>query len=571
MPIRKLAALATFCVLLASGFHADAQQQRPLLRSDQIIENQQLERLHEDQERALRALPPPGGADLDAMAPQVTVPQIDAPCREIREVRIGGNAERVPDELRARMQHAFAGRCLGVAELESILAELTRSFIQRGYITTRAYLPPQDLRSGRLEVTVIDGVIERYDVDSERPHAIWPPGVFPANPGELLNLRDLENAIEQINRLASNDARLELQAGSAPGQTVVVVRNRATRPVHLLASLDNLGTAATGRNSLSATVTFDSLLGANELIALTRRQSVFPLEGGHRSDATALYAQMPYGYNLFSAQVARSGYVNTVTLRSGRRVKVEGRTDVLGLGAERIVYRSQFSKVLFSARLTAQAGKTWLAGQALRVSSRDFTFVDIGVQTTNAVLGGTFTGRLGMVQGLAALGAFHDPPGLPKDAPHAQFNKLTLSLGYGRRLQVAGRALSVTSQFTGQYANDTLYGTQQILIGGPFSVRGFQNHTLAGDHGYFVRNEVSLPWQLSAEAARGRVYAGLDWGTVINRAPGVPSGALSGAALGAVVNWKTVSLDAFASRAIQAPVAGMREGTLIGLRLTGSI
>lgn len=571
-----LLTMVAICALRAVSAHAEGRHDRQdrrdqLLRRDQLIENQQLDRLQEDRERALRAVPPPDGADLDAVAPAVTAPAIDVPCREIREIRLNGDAQRVPADVRAHIEQAFAGRCLGVAELEAILALLTRSFIERGYVTTRAYLPAQDLRAGTLTVTVVDGVIERYDVDSNRPRAIWPRGVFPANPGQLLNLRDLENAIEQINRLASNDARLELRPGSAPGQTVVVVRNRAARPLHLQASLDNMNPAATGRNSLSATLTADSLLGANELFALTRRQSVFPLEGGHRAEATAFYAQMPYGYNQFSMQIARSGYVNTVTLPSGRTLKVEGRTDVVAMGAERVVHRGQFSKLQLSARLTMQTGKTWVAGQALRVSSRDFTFLDVGVQGSTAVLGGSLAGRFGLVQGLAALGAYHDPPGLPKDAPHAQFSKLTLMFGYGRRIGIAGRTLVVSSQWNGQYAGDTLYGTQQILIGGPSSVRGFLNHTLAGDHGYYVRNELSLPWQAAAWNVRGRLYAGLDWGTVINRAAGIPSGALTGTAVGLAMTWKRVSLDASASRAVRTPYPRMREGTLFGLRLTGEI
>ncbi len=181
------------------------------------------------------------------------------------------------------------------------------------------------------------------------------------------------------------------------------------------------------------------------------------------------------------------------------------------------------------------------------------------------------------VQGLALLGALHDPAGLPGDLPHAQSGKFTLELGYNRRLSLdslGGTALTLSTQFSGQRAVDTLYGTQQFLIGGPSSVRGFQNCSLAGDHGYFVRNELGLPWRLPADAfvaLAGRVYAGFDWGTVTNRAPGVPSGALSGATLGVGVFWKNVSLDAFASRAVHAPSPQLREGTLLSLRLSASI
>lgn len=565
-------ALAIAAIALVHGAaQAQTNPAAALDRQNQIIESQQRDRLREDQERALRALPPPGGTNLDTIKPQVAVPDLGVACRDIHEIQFSGDTGHLPDDVRARIRQDFTGRCLGASDLEAVLAQLTKSFIDRGYITTRAYLPAQDLRTGKLDVTIVEGTIERYDIDGGR---VWPRGVFPGNPGDLLNLRDLEQGIDQINGLASNNARLDLQPGSKPGQTVVVVQNPATTPVHLFLGADNLGTAATGRNAASATVTLDSLLGLNELFAITRRQSIFPFDSGHRSDSTAIHAQLPYGYSTFSVDWSQSNYTNTLSLPSGQTIKADGRTDTYSFGADRVVYRDQASRVAVSARLTMQSSNNFLGGEFLQVSSRNLTFLDFGVSAFTQVFGGIFNGRFGVVQGIAALGALHDPRGLPEDLPHAQFNKLTLDAGFNRRFDIAGQALTISSQLSGQHADDTLYGTQQILIGGPSSVRGFQNFTLAGDNGYFVRNEVGLPWQFAAGVAgtvAGRFYAGFDWGNVTNRAPGVPSGSLSGATLGINVFWKTATLDAFASRAVRAPSSQFREGTLYGLRLSCSI
>lgn len=573
LPVLGIISAATL-ILIHGNAHAQANPAAALERQSQIIESQQRDRLREDQERALRALPPPGGTNLDAMKPQVQVPDIGVACRDIREIELKGDTARVPDDLRARITADYAGRCLGVADLEAILALLTKSFIDRGYVTTRAYLPAQDLRTGKLEVTVIEGTIERYEIEGGRGGAIWPRGAFPANPGELLNLRDLEQGIDQINSLASNNARLDLRPGTQPGQTVVAVQNASTFPVHLYAGLDNLGTEATGRNAATATVTLDSLLGLNELFAITRRQSVLPVHSGHKSDSTGVHAQLPYGYSTFTIDYSQSNYTNTLTLPSGQTLAATGKTDTWSFGADRVVYRDQASRVALSARLTMQESKNWLGGEFLQVSSRNLTFLDVGANAFAQAFGGIFNGRLAMVQGLAMFGALHDPADLPRDLPHAQFNKFTLDLGYSRRFSVGGTAVTFSTQFSGQRANDTLYGTQQILIGGPSSVRGFLNHPLAGDNGYYMRNEIGLPWQFSFDGAgtvAGRLYAGFDFGNVTNRAPGVPSGSLSGATLGAGLFWKTVSLDAFASRAVRAPSSDMREGTLYGLRLSCSI
>ncbi len=542
-------------------------------RQNQIIERQQLERLREEQDRAQRALPPPGGTNLQEVKPQVTVPALDVPCREIREIRFAGDTAHLPVSLQRSIAADYAGRCLGVAELEAILAALTKSYIDRGYVTTRAYLPAQDLRSGVLEVMVIEGKIERFELKDGKARAQWIRGAFPASPGDLLNLRDLEQGIDQINSLASNNARLDLRPGSEPGQTVVVVENPATFPVHLYTSLDNSGTEATGKTNASATLTFDSLLGFNELLSITKRQSVLPERWDHKSDSTGLRAVLPFGYTTFSIDASQSDYTNVLRLPSGRSLKSEGRTVSRSLTLDRVVYRDQASRVSVSARLGTQSTRNWLGGEFLQVSSRNLSTLELAASAFTQVGGGILNARLGVVKGLSGFGALRDAADLPDDLPHAQFRKMTLDLGFSRRFELGGHAFMWSSQFSGQRASHTLYGSQQMLIGGSSTVRGFLNTVLSGDNGYYLRNELSMPWQMalgSGAPLSGRVYAGFDVGRVSNRARGVPSGSLAGATLGAAFQWKTLGLDVFASRAVRLPTGLQREGTLYGFRLSAA-
>jgi hemolysin activation/secretion protein len=570
---RSLAMLGTALL----GMSAQAQVINPaaeIARQNQIIERQQQDRLREEQDRAQRALPAPGGTNLQQVRPQVVVPDIGVQCRDIKEIRFNGDTGNLPGKLTERLQGENAGRCLGVAELEAILAALTKSYIDRGYITTRAYLPAQDLRSGVLEVTIVEGKIERFEVTGGRDRAQWIRGAFPASPGDLLNLRDLEQGIDQVNSLAANNAKLDLRPGSAPGQTVVVVENPATFPVHLYTSLDNSGTRATGRDNASATVTFDSLLGLNELLSITKRQSVLPERWDHKSDSTGLRAVLPFGYSTFSLDASESNYRNVLRLPSGQFLASEGTTISKSFTADRVVYRDQASRISLSARLGTQSSRNWLGGEFLQVASRDLTTLDVGASAFTQVGGGILNARVGYVKGLKAFGALRDADTLEDDLPHAQFRKATLDLGFSRRFEVAGRAFSFSTQFSGQHAYDTLYGTQQMLIGGGSSVRGFLNTVLSGDSGFYVRNELSMPWQLAlgdGAPLQGRVYTGFDVGRVSNRASGVPSGSLSGATLGAAFQWKTLSLDVFASRAVHVPSALVREGTLYGFRLSASL
>lgn len=540
-------------------------------RQNQILQRQQEDLLRQDQERAQRAPARQPGANLESMQPRIEVPDLGVRCRAIQTVHING-ATLLPPEVRTRIEQQFSGRCLGASDIEAALALITKHYIDRGYVTTRAYLPAQDLSSGALEITVIEGIIQQYRIDTPRPESIWARGAFPAAPGEALNLRDLEQGIDQINRLASNRATLDIQPGDEPGQSVVLVHNPAVTPINLYLSYDNYGTPATGRSSVSGTVSLDSVLGLNELILLTRRQSV-PHDPDHESDANAAQISVPFGYYRLTFDASRSTYANSVGLPSGKSLLAEGATVTYSGALERVVWRGQASQVLLSGRVTTQDTRSYFADQFLAIASRKLAYADAGVSGFTALAGGLLNARLGYVKGLTRLGALRDSHDLPDDAPHAQFRKLVFDLGFNRNFKVGAQPVSWSSQFSAQHAYDTLYGSQQLLLGGVGTVRGSRVNTLSGDNGYLWRNEFSLPWQqgIGGMGLRGRVYAAYDFGKVTNRASGVPSGSMSGVTAGATVFWKTASLDLFAARATHLPDAFQHEGTQYGVRLSFSL
>ena len=78
----------------------------------------------------------------------------------------------------------------------------------------RAYLPQQDLSGGRLEIVVIEGKVSAIEVEDGDQQSISLGNVAPFIEGKALNLRDLEQALDQINRLASNSATVDTLHGA---------------------------------------------------------------------------------------------------------------------------------------------------------------------------------------------------------------------------------------------------------------------------------------------------------------------------------------------------------------------
>lgn len=566
--------LAGMLVALGGNAQAQTAPANDAARQGQIIELQQRERLRDLQERALPQPAAPQGADLQNLQPKIALPKVEGGCHDIKALHIEG-ATLLSEADRADFARAYTGRCVGAEDVQTLLAALTKHYIDRGYITTRVYLPEQNLGTGTLTLRVVEGTIERYEV-KQKGHPgnnLWVRGAFPPNPGDILNLRALEQGQEQANSLPSNHTTIDLVPGTEPGQSVVVVTNQARRPEHLQVVYDNLGSDSTGRHNLAATGSLDGVLGFNELISYTHSQTI-PRDSAHEAHADALHFALPYGYYTFSLDASRSTYDNALTLPSGQVVLSTGPSTRYTAGLSRVVDRSQTSLTSLFAQLNITDSKNYLNGELLSTNSRELASFTVGASRYTQVLGGALNGKLAYERGVAAFGALHDASDLPGDYPHAQFDKLALDLNYQHLVSLGPIKLQWNAQLSGQYSAQTLFGTEQFLIGSASTVRGFRMSSLSGDNGVLFRNDLAWPWSVSVanQQIRGTVYGGFDAGRVGNHASGTGfAGSMTSATLGATAQWRGASAELFVSRALHRPAFLINEGTVVGFRLSYSL
>jgi hemolysin activation/secretion protein len=210
--------------------------------------------------------------------------------------------------------------------------------------------------------------------------------------------------------------------------------------------------------------------------------------------------------------------------------------------------------------------------QYLGVSSRNLTVLDLDSTYSTTVWGSTLAVDVGYAQGLKSMGALHDPDSLPENASKAQFGKLKVGFNLTRDFKMLGQDMKFNSVAVAQKARDTLYGSEQIAIGGLYSVRGFVKNSMAGDHGYYWRNELSTQQNVKLwdEVFPTRFYFGIDIGEVKNRATHVIEGRLMGAALGMSTKWKGATWDLFHTRPISMHDSMTPEGGQLWFRMSFS-
>ncbi len=555
----------------ASSFAQTAADIQAAQRQAEIIQRQEQERLQKDQEETRRRTERVDGIDTDKLQPKIEVPALGVTCRQIDTIAINGSPN-LPVQVRESIIAKFNHRCLNVSDIEHILAEITKHYIDRGYITARAYLPPQDLSKGQLEILVIEGVVEKILLDDGNRNSVSINNVFPGIEGHPLNLRDLEQGIDQINRLASNNAQLDIQPGEQPGASRVIVHNQPRSPFHLNLSTDNQGSDSTGKNQSGITASADHLLGLNELFSATHRESVPGDPQRQYSGSDTVNFSIPLGYSTLSMSTSRSKYASTIRVPSGLSLIASGTNKTDNLRMDRVVYRDQTTRASLSAMVTTKQSRNYLDGQFLGVSSRNLTVLDLDSSLTTGFAGGTITLDLGYAKGLDAMGALRDMSNLPDWAARAQFSKVKAGFNYAVPFHLMGKDASITSQMTSQHTRNTLYGSEQIAIGGLYSVRGFVRNSLSGDNGYYWRNELSLrhPVSVGSEKIPARFYVGYDTGEVKNITANIPQGHLAGMVFGVSANWRGVTWDFFNTRPLTLANNMTRESSQTWFRLAYS-
>ncbi len=229
-------------------FPAQAQ-----LSESALIEQQQLRR-QQERDRALQdRLAPEANALRPAeKSTALTLPVEESPCFLLSELRLTGQRlEQVP-WLQESVGIDFSSKpCLGAKGVEVVLARLQQALLERGYVTSRVMVAPQNLQKGVLEVEFIPGVLNgiRFSPDTSGVTSLI--NALPSQPGELLQLRDIEQGLENLKRVPTADADIQITPAegevSEPGLSDLVVSYKKINPIRFNLALDDGGSKTTGK------------------------------------------------------------------------------------------------------------------------------------------------------------------------------------------------------------------------------------------------------------------------------------------------------------------------------------
>lgn len=494
----------------------------------------------------------------------------EQPCFVIDEIRlIGVQAERFSFSLEhvLRQEPTVIGRCLGVNGINTVSSRVQNQIIKAGYVTTRILVEPQDIRSGVLTLTVIPGTVNTVKLSGDAASPTIITSSVPVKEGELLNLRDIEQAVENMRRVPTVAAEVDIVPAegndATPGQSDLLIHHSQTKPFRLTLSVDDSGYDATGRYQGAATLSLDNPLGLSDLFYASFNTELGHAENDGGTDGYSLHYSAPYRYWLFSATTSEHEYWQNVA-GLNQSYEYRGKSRRHEVGFSRVVYRDSNSKL----KLGLQAYKT---------SSRNF-IEDTEIEVQQRRMAGwvaqlnyqLFIEKAAFDFGLAwqrGTGAFDTLP-----APEEAFDEgtsrpkiITANLNVNYPFELASQKFNFNSYWEAQWNKTPLVPQDRFSIGGRYTVRGFDGEsTLLAERGWLSRNTVSM----RMGETQHQLYTGIDVGHVSGQSADLLLGQrLAGWGVGIKGHWNGIFYDLFAGTPLDKP-DGFEAGRTLGFNLT---
>ncbi|MEN4745713.1 ShlB/FhaC/HecB family hemolysin secretion/activation protein [Pantoea agglomerans] len=442
-----------------------------------VIQNQQQQRLQQDQQQR----------DALTQAHQVELQKTESapasgPCFEINQISLQ-QASLITPDTQKRLVAPYINQCLSLDRINQLVRAISEWYVQRGYITSRAFLTEQNLSHGTLNITVLEGKLEAIHLQGASARQL--NMAFPTRAGRILNLRDIEQGMEQINRLRTSPVQIEIIPSSQPGYSIVNLTSTPEFPLTLGLNMDNSGQRSTGIGQLSGSLVGNDLLGvADRWFVSGGRSSAF----SDWRDAQNFQAgvSVPYGYGLLDYSYSWSNYHSRFNANSFDWYS-NGDNISNRLSGSWVLFRNGQIKTGLQLGLNHYVSHNWLNETLLQSSSRKLTSLQIGFNHTQKIAGGVATLNPMLSRGMPWFDAESDK-GKSDDFPKAEFRKWSVSSSFQRPVT---QKMWWLSSFYAQWSPDRLYGSERLTIGGENSVRGYKEQYLSGDVGGYLRNELN--------------------------------------------------------------------------------
>ncbi|BBU31934.1 hypothetical protein BTHE68_56680 [Burkholderia sp. THE68] len=430
---------------------------------------------------ALPALPASGAqAASSAEASTVTV--------DLRGVRIVGN-DSIPEPELAALAQDHIGKPATLAELNDIALRMTALYRRRGYALAQVIVPPQDATSGVVTFSVIEGRLERIEVNmapgTRLSEARVRARLASLETGRALRQQDLERAMLLLSDVPGIKVGSAIEPGNEPGSVILDVDVAPARRSDFAISGDNYGAPTTGSGRLGMIARLNSPFGIGDNLDLrllgTQRLDTMYGRIGYDAPINAYGTRLGVGYAHLYYNVGQEFSA----------LGAHGEADVVDLAVSHPLIRTRNQTLLLRGGVEYRNLVDKIGALSLD-TPKSLTDVNAGLswESRDALLGGGFNSASASI----VLGTLNIRSGEAKALDQSPVGRHT----QGTNLHAvfsANRLNRVTDHFnvfvgiSGQWANSNLDNSSRLLLGGPQAVRAYSPDEALVDEGFIATVE----------------------------------------------------------------------------------
>lgn len=409
----------------------------------------------------------------------------------IREVKIIGNTVFNLEELNPIIQ-SLTARSVTLNQLLAATSSITKLYQDKGYLTSRAILPKQQITDGIVTIQVIEGSLEDIKIE----------GTTRLNPGYIRSRIKLDAStplqVEQLEdrlRLLKTDPLFKnlsasLQAGSKPGTSILVVRVKEANPFYGNLSFDNYSPPSVGSQRLGATLGYRNVTGLGDNFSGSYYRST--TGGLNLYDFNYRLPVNPQDGSLQLRSVISS---TKVTQDDLEEFNIEGDSQFYEISFRQPLIRTARQEFALSLGFSYRDGQTFIfdriatpfgIGAEENGVTRTSVF-RLGQDYLKRDARGTFSARSQFSIGTGLFDAtINENP-----APDSRFVSW---LGQIQRVQRLSKNQLLILQGDLQLTPDSLLPSEQFIIGGGQSLRGYRQNARSGDNGFrlLVEDRITL-------------------------------------------------------------------------------
>lgn len=447
---------------------------------------------------------PPAAAEADATPLGVKIRALRLLARQEQVLTEGGSGQEggiwvaegihLPEGTRERLQESYLGQEASMALLTAMTRDLILAYRESDFPLVDVYLPEQNVTRGTIQIVVREAVLGEVRVEGATySKPAYLRSQVRVEVGERINSRVLERDLEWLNENPMRTVRLIYERGKEDGTSDIVVQAEESRPVEFSMGYANSGVNATGQGEWSGGLSYFNVLGTEQSVS-------YSFSGDSNLDnlnAHALVYQIPFPWRhtlrLIGAYVVSES-------------DIENPFFPLGLDGESIQATAEYRLPLPVPRMTPDWRSYFTVAADYKSTNTDLLF---GGESFFASVAEVFQYRLGLDGTVPddwgvtqwGLGLVLSPGDVLRRNRSEDFDMLRegaesdywyASLGL-QRYQKLPAKFGLLVRAEGQYTDERLISTEQLIAGGYRSVRGFDENLIRGDSGGIVSLQVMAP------------------------------------------------------------------------------